>query len=264
MSTPGRQSGSRAATLPSGRTSAARPGKSSSAVEPGLTCQRDPYAQPLCVQARVAEAGLLPPCEPAPPGGFVGAPPVQSGSGREQDQPGTGRGGGVERRVDPRFGADGYPEPHASVLEYGRFGPGGVGFLVLAKVPLTLHAGHLAGRGEHLGDVRLPARGALGDPKAHADAAVPGRLSQLGDGWVVQGYQAFRVGGWVRRSRQRHLREQRQLAACCDGVGHKLKVGREVPRDAALLAADRGQLTAHAPRRAPAAVERQAVAGGAG
>lgn len=184
VSTPGRQSGSRAATLPSGRTSAASPGKSSSAAEPAWPASA--IHSPSRCACRVASRrpDPLPPRQPAPPGGFVGAPPVQPGSGREQDQPGTGRRGGVEWRIGPRFGADGYPEPHPRVLEHGRFGRGGVGLFVLAKVPFALHADHPAGRGKHLGDEWLPARGTLGDPKAHTDTVLPDAPASLAmAGW---------------------------------------------------------------------------------
>jgi hypothetical protein len=45
---------------------------------------------------------------------------MQPGSGREQDQAGTSRRGGVERRVEAGLGADDYPKPGAGVLEDNR------------------------------------------------------------------------------------------------------------------------------------------------
>ena len=140
-----------------------------------LACQPDPQPQALRLAARIAQTATLPPGKSPPPGCLVNAPPVQSWSGREQDQARTGRRGGIERRVEPSLSADDNPEPGAGVLEDNRSGRRGIALFALAEMPLALNAGHLPGSREYLGDGRLAARGAFSDPEAHPDAGLGGR-----------------------------------------------------------------------------------------
>ena len=115
-------------------------------------------------------------------------------------------------------------------------------------MPLALNARDLAAGREDLGDVGPAIPAALRDPEADADsgrrASGGGGTDQGPDGRMIERHEPTRMRGGVRRSGQRHLGEQDQIAV--DSRVDDRQVGRQVCRYIAFRAMKRRK---HGPHR---------------
>jgi hypothetical protein len=111
--------------------------------------------------------------------------------------------------IETRFGTD--RDTEADVVQAEHLGgtTWREEFFPFTEMSLALDADDPAARSDELGDVAMFGPASLGNTEAHRNVHGCRKLDERGDPGIVQSHKMLRVGGWIDRPSERHLREDR-------------------------------------------------------